>query len=593
MKILLADDDAISRALLKRTLERAGFEVVCFADGQAALDCLLQEDGPRMAILDWEMPKKNGPAICREIRARIDARTLYLIMLTSREAIEDIVSAFDAGADDYLTKPCNPQELKARIQVGMRSLELHDSLIHTADHDSLTGLPNRAHFVKRLASNVRKARQTPDYHFTLLFVDVDRFKLINDSLGHLVGDELMKGMAKRLVHAVRAEATLASPARHGDNRNSYMDLVARIGGDEFVILLEECADIHDGVRVAERIQEELQTPFILSDSEVLVSVSIGISTSEGGTTEASEVLRGADAAMYKAKILGKARYEIDDSSGNADAINLLKLESDLRHAVENEEFEVYYQPIVDLSDGRILSFEALVRWQHPTRGLLYPDVFIPIAEETGLIVPMGVMVMRDACRQTHEWNTRFAFERPLSVSVNVSPKQFAQDTLVGQIRDVLSETGLDAMCLEVEVTENLTMKDAERAVRVLSELSKLGISISLDDFGTGYSSLSYLLRLPIQTLKIDRSFISSIEHTKESLAIVQTIIALSHNLGKTVIAEGIETTEQMEMLRAFHCDLGQGYLFSRPIEAARATEMLEDYAASLAAAEPQEFCIAA
>jgi len=307
MKILLADDDAISRALLKRSLERGGFEVICFADGQAALDCLQEDDGPRIAILDWEMPKKNGPAICREIRARNDARTIYLILLTSREAIEDLVSGFEAGADDYLTKPCNPQELKARIQVGMRSLELHDSLLHTADHDSLTGLPNRAHFVKRLSSNVRKARENPDYHFTLLFVDVDRFKLINDSLGHLVGDELMKAMAARLVRAVRAEDTPGSISRHSDNRNASGDLVARIGGDEFVILLEEFADIHDGVCVAERIQEELQTPFILNDSEVLVTVSIGISTSGGKATEASEVLRGADAAMYRAKMLGKAR----------------------------------------------------------------------------------------------------------------------------------------------------------------------------------------------------------------------------------------------------------------------------------------------
>jgi len=265
----------------------------------------------------------------------------------------------------------------------------------------------------------------------------------------------------------------------------------------------------------------------------------------------------------------------------------------LRRAFENEEFEVHYQPIVDLSDGRILSFEALVRWQHPERGLLYPNEFIETAEETGLIVPMGMMVMRDACRQTREWNTRFGFDIPLSVCVNVSPRQFAQETLVEQVRDVLFETGLNPACLEVEVTENLTMKDVDRAVRLLSELSKLGVSISLDDFGTGYSSLSYLLRFPIQTLKIDRSFVSNIKDTKESSAIVQTIIALSHNLGKTVVAEGIETVDQMDLLRELHCDLGQGYLFSRPVPAARATEMLASYAMSLQEVQAREILLAA
>ncbi len=570
MKILLADDDAVTRTLLKRTLQRAGFEVVSFSDGQAALDCLLTEDGPRMAILDWVMPGKDGPAVCREVRARRNSRAFtYLILLTSKEAVDDVVRGFDAGADDYLIKPCNPEELKARIQVGMRTLQLQDSLIHEAEHDTLTGLPNRAFFVKRLAQCTRKAREVEGYQFALLFVDIDRFKNINDSLGHLAGDDLMKGVAQRLLRAVRADA-----AGSGEQGDETTDLVARIGGDEFVILLEDFAGADDGVRVAERVQTELHPAFTIQEHEVFITASIGISTGGGNTTDSSEVIRGADAAMYKAKLLGKDRYQVNDSSGNNDAVGLLRLENDLRRAVDHEEFEVFYQPIVDLASGNILSFEALVRWRHMGRGMLQPGSFIAAAEETGLIIPIGAWVMRQACKQAQMWNADVAREHPVSISVNVSPRQFMEEDLVKRIGEILSSTGLDPARLHLEVTENLTMQDAGRAVKILTSLSDLGISISLDDFGTGYSSLSYLLRLPIRTLKIDRSFVANIDSSAESSAIVQTIISLAHNLGMKVVAEGIESEAQRELLKTLHCDLGQGYLFSKPVEAARAAEML-------------------
>ena len=576
MKILLADDDAVSRMLLKRLLERSGFEVVCVSDGQSAVDCLLGDNAPRMAILDWVMPVKDGPTVCREIRSTDGAPSVYFILLTSREAIEDIVAGFEAGADDYLTKPCNPEELKARIRVGTRSLHLQDSLIYEALHDPLTQLPNRTFFVKRLAQNVRKAHDIPDYKFALLFVDVDRFKNINDSLGHLIGDELMKGTAKRLFHTVATRTGPLAELPPISASSATGDLVARIGGDEFVILLENITGPEEGVTIAERIDKDLRPAFQLGGHEIFITCSIGISFSQGGATESSEMLRGADAAMYKAKSLGKARYEVNDTSGNAAAIGFLKLECDLRRAIENEEFEVYYQPIVDLTDGTINSFEALVRWHHPVRGLLQPGAFIAAAEETGLIVPMGTWVMREACRQIQEWNTQLRSSRPLSVCVNVSPRQFGEDNLVTRVREVLAETGLDPRCLELEVTENLTMQDVGRAVKLLSDLSRLGIAISLDDFGTGYSSLSYLLRLPIRTLKIDRSFIAEIEHRKNNSVIVQTIIALGHNLNMTVIAEGIENVAQMTTLTKLRCDLGQGYLFAAPVQAHRAAEMLAD-----------------
>ena len=573
MKILLADDDAVSRTILKRLLERAGFEVVCVSDGEAAADCLLAEDPPRMAILDWVMPGADGPSVCRQVRARTGGPSVYLILLTSREAIEDIVMGFEAGADDYLTKPCNPEELKARIRVGMRSLQLQDLLIHEAQHDSLTKLPNRAFFVKRLALSVRRARQVPGYEFTLLFIDIDRFKHVNDSLGHLIGDELMKAVAHRLQRSVRHGAAFSGTEPPYSN-TATGDLVARIGGDEFVVLLDNFAGVQDGVRAAERIQKELQPAFLLGEHEIFITASIGISISKGEATESSEVLRGADAAMYKAKSLGKARYAVNDSSGNGAAIGLLKLESDLRRALDNKEFEVFYQPIVELAGANITSFEALVRWRHPIHGLLQPSLFIPAAEESGLIVPIGAWIMREACRQVQEWNMTLQLSRPIAVCVNVSPRQFGEDDLVKRVRDTLSATGLNPRCLELEVTENLTMQDASRAVKLLTDLSKLGVSISLDDFGTGYSSLSYLLRLPIRTLKIDRSFIANIEHSKESSAIVQTIIALGHNLGMTVIAEGIENAEQRELLSTLRCDCGQGYLFSAPLTATEAVAMI-------------------
>ena len=573
MKILLADDDAVSRRILQRTLERSGFDVVCVDDGNAAVECLLAPDGPRLAILDWVMPGKDGPSVCREIRACADSPYIYLILLTAKESRADVVVGLEAGADDYLTKPCNPDELKARMRAGERILELQDKLIYEAEHDSLTNLPNRAFFVKRLTESVRRARESDGFQFTLLFVDIDRFKIINDSLGHLTGDELMKIIAQRLQLAVRTEGAVGRSIQRRGNQTGT-DIVARIGGDEFVILLGDFADIDDGIRVAERIQKSLKSALLVRGQEIFVTVSIGISTS-GDTIDPEEILRGADTAMYRAKTLGKARYEVSDRTCNAAAAGLFRLERNLRAAIRNNEFILHYQPIVDLHDCRIVSFEALVRWRHPDLGMIQPGTFIPVAEESGLIVAIGDWVMHEACRQAQIWNGGVASEDPVSVCVNISPRQFALDTLVADVRHVLLETGLDPRCLELEVTENLTMQDAGRATKILCDLSQLGVALSLDDFGTGYSSLSYLQRFPIGTLKIDRSFITDIGCSRDSSEIVRAIISLGHNLRMKVIAEGIETEAQMNLLRHLSCDLGQGFLFSRPVERERATAMLE------------------
>jgi diguanylate cyclase (GGDEF)-like protein len=574
VKILLADDDAVSRSVLRRTLERSGFDVVCVDNGQDAAERILAPDGPRMAILDWMMPGKDGPSVCRQLRACASNPYVYLILLTSRDANEDVIMGLEAGADDYLTKPWNPEEMKARVRAGQRVLQLQDRLIHEAHHDGLTDLPNRAFFLERLVDSARKAQDGKDHRVAVLFVDIDRFKSINDSLGHLSGDELMKEVAQRLRHAVRTETVILRKEERRHANRGISDVVARIGGDEFVVLLDDIDSVQDAVRVAERIQAALEPAFLSDGQKIFITASIGISGSDGGPIDTKKILRGADAAMYKAKTFGKARYEIGDPVGDAAAAHLLKLEHDLRSAVEKNELEVYYQPIVALDDFRITSFEALLRWNHPVLGLLQPDSFIPLAEETGLILPIGRWVMRDACRQMQGWNRRFAPADPAAVCVNIAPRQFEPRNLVQCVREILEEIGLEPRFLELEVTENLTMQDAAQAGEILQDLTGLGVSISLDDFGTGYSSLNYLHRFPIRTLKIDRSFIAQIEHCKESCEIVHTIIALGHGLGMKVIAEGIENTAQMELLKILRCDLGQGYLFSPPVPTEKVSEML-------------------
>ena len=574
VRILLADDDAMSRKLLQRALERDGFDVVCVDNGQDAAKLMLAPDGPRIAILDWMMPGEDGPSVCRKIRALDSNPYVYLILLTSRVANEDVVMGLEAGADDYLIKPWNPDEMKARVRVGQRILQLQDRLIHDALHDPLTGLPNRIYFLDRLSESARKAREETERRFAVLFVDIDRFKVINDSLGHLSGDDLMKDVAQRLSLAVRTQTAIYRKRNLRRRESCISDVVARIGGDEFVVLLDNIDGVEDAMRVAERIHTALEPAFLCGEQHVFITASVGISTNEGGATNTSTILRGADAAMYRAKALGKGRYEISDPVGNAAAAHMLKLENDLRDAVENHEFEVYYQPIVALEDCRVASFEALVRWHHPTLGMVSPADFIPLAEDTGLILPIGRWIMRDASRQVQEWNTRFAPADPISVCVNISPRQFELHNLVECVSETLKETGLDACLLELEVTENLTMQDAARASEILRSLADLGVSLSLDDFGTGYSSLSYLHRFPIRTLKIDRSFVANLENCRESREIVQSIIALGHGLGMRVIAEGIENAAQMDLLKIFQCDLGQGYLFSPPIPASRVSEML-------------------
>ena len=426
---------------------------------------------------------------------------------------------------------------------------------HAAFHDALTGLPNRALLTDHLKLAIERARRRADHLFAVLFLDLDRFKNINDSLGHTIGDQLLIAIARRVEGCLRP-----------------MDTVARLGGDEFAILLDGLEDFNVAIHVAERVQNELMQPFNLNGHEVYTTASIGIALSTTGYDHPDNILRDADIAMYRAKDNGKARYELFDTLMHTRAVALLKLENDLRRAIERQEFRVFYQPIVLLETDQIAGFEALVRWEHPERGLVSPDEFISLSEETGLITEIGQWVLHEACRQTRQW--QIALQRPLMVSVNLSGKQFVQANLIDQIKHILHDTDFDPRWLRLEITESVVMENAEAAASMLLQLRDLGAHLSIDDFGTGYSSLSYLHRFPVTTLKIDRSFITRMGEGDENSEIVRTIMTLASNLGMEVVAEGIETEEQLAQLRALKCEYGQGYLFSHPVNAELAGAMV-------------------
>ena len=436
-------------------------------------------------------------------------------------------------------------------------------LLHDAFQDLLTQLPNRGLFTDLLARAVGRLKRHDEYLFAVMFLDLDRFKLVNDSLGHTVGDELLVAAARRLERCVRPG-----------------DTVARLGGDEFAILLDGLKSPSDATRVAERIQLEISQPYTIGGQEVFTTASIGIALSSSGYEKPEHLLRDADLAMYRAKSLGKARYEVFDREMHALSMAQLELENDLRRALDRGEFRVHYQPIVSLATGRPVGFEALARWEHPTRGLIGPAAFIPTAEETGLIIPLGRWVLGEACRTLRAFGQQHPSDPPLTVSVNLSPRQFQQPDLVERVRGALEASGLPAACLRLEITESTVMEHAEPAMAMLAQLRALGVKLHLDDFGTGYSSLSYLPRFQIDALKIDRSFVSGMGPHGENAEIVGVIVTLARNLGMEVIAEGVETAEQLAMLRALRCGQVQGFYFSKPVAPEEVPAVLATLASS-------------
>ncbi|BAT51715.1 diguanylate cyclase/phosphodiesterase with PAS/PAC and GAF sensor(s) [Nostoc sp. NIES-3756] len=427
-------------------------------------------------------------------------------------------------------------------------------LRQNAFYDGLTGLANRALFMEHLQHALQQAKRQKDYLFAVLFLDLDRFKVINDSLGHIKGDQFLITIAQRLGLCIRAT-----------------DIAARLGGDEFTILLEDIQDVSDAIKVAERIQQELKLPLNLDGQEVFTSASIGIALSSTINYDHPEqLLRDADTAMYRAKALGKSRYALFNRDMYANALARLQLEADLRRALARQEFQVYYQPIVSLVSGDIVGFEALLRWQHPERGLLNPVDFVSLAEETGLIVEIGYWVLCEACRQMQAWQVSHPHSSLRKMSVNLCAKQFSQPNLIEQIRQIIQSTGLDASALALEITEGVIAENGDEATATLLQLRELGIEILIDDFGTGYSSLGRLYSFPVSVLKIDRSFVNPMTSDNRNLEIIEIIIALAHKLGMTAIAEGVETQEQVTLLSKLGCESVQGYFFSRPLPSSEA-----------------------
>lgn len=516
----------------------------------------LAEDGIDVVLLDFSLPDSFGIDTFRRLHGAYPE--IPVIVLTSLDDDRLALQAVSEGAQDYLVKKELEQRLLTRsIRYAIERNRAEQQLLHNAFHDSLTGLPNRALFGDRLDMALAGAQRRPAGQFAVLFFDLDRFKNINDSLGHSVGDHLLAALARRL-------ETIVRPG----------DTVARIGGDEFAILVNDMNDVSHAIQVAERILKGFEDPFMIEGNEVFVSASIGIAVHDSNTTDPDSMLRDADIAMYRAKAGGKGRYEIFDPQMHASAVALLKIETDLRGAVDRGEFVMHYQPIVTLKDRKIKGFEGLVRWQHPTRGLVSPANFITVAEETGLIIPLGWWVMEQSCRQVRDWQLRYPMNPPIFISVNVSGRLFVDNNVVEGILDILGRTGLPPESFRLEVTENVILEHSDAVMTKMQQLRAMGVQLSIDDFGTGYSSLSYLQRFQYDTLKIDRSFVSRMEPGTESQAIVETILSLASNLGIGVIAEGIETVEQMIKLRDLDCPQGQGFWFARPLDTIMVEELL-------------------
>jgi diguanylate cyclase (GGDEF)-like protein len=579
--ILIVDDTPDNLHLLSRMLTRQGYNVRKALNGSMALTAA-QTVAPDLILLDIMMPEMDGYEVCQHLKANATTAEIPVIFLSALDDVLDKVKGFQVGGVDYITKPFQFEEVLARVQnqLALRAAELevrilnaelearvkertqqleeaNAKLLQMALHDALTGLPNRALLMTDLNQSIQQAKADPNYQFAVLFLDCDRFKVVNDSLGHLVGDELLILISRRLNLYIKPQNTLA-----------------RLGGDEFAILLTEIPNSHHAIELADQILESFSKPFQLERHEVFINASIGIVIGHDEYNEPEHLLRDADTAMYRAKALGKGQYHIFDPAMHAAALERLQLETDLRRGLEQQELVVHYQPIINLNTGKIAGFEALVRWSHPERGLVPPGLFIPIAEETGLITPIGYWVLSESCRQLRTWQKQNLVNPSVFVSVNLSVKQFSQPNLLEQIDEVLEQSQLPPNCLKLEITESAIMDNEKDVALILKELRKRHILISIDDFGTGYSSLSYLHSFPVDSLKVDKSFVQRLNQEPENVGLIPVIISLAKTMNMSVIAEGIELPEQLMILKELSCGFGQGYFFSKPVPPEKLMELL-------------------
>lgn len=572
--ILIVDDNPTNLDVLFDYLDRAGFDVFVAEDGESTLKRTLYVQ-PDIILLDVMMPGIDGFETCRRLKSNPDTQYIPVIFMTALADTADKVKGFKVGAIDYITKPFHYEEILARIttHLTLQNLQkdlykqnsqlqqeittrkqIEKELFHRAYHDDLTGLPNRTLFMNYLERSIERSKENKDHLFAVLFLDLDRFKLINDSLGHLVGDKLLITMARRLKNSVRLG-----------------DTVARLGGDEFAILLDNIPDANEPKQIADRIQHELALPIKLDGQEVFTTASIGIAIDTKTYTRPEEFLRNADVAMYQAKARGKARYELFDTSLHNQAIARLQLETDLWQALDRRELTVFYQPIVSLINGQITGVEALLRWQHPKLGFVSPAKFIPLAEETGLIEPIGEWLLRTACAQIGAWHA--AENNFFSLAINMSKRQIQQPNIVNLIKEVLHKTQLPPQTLVLEIIEDVLTN--EMNFTTLNELGAMGVKFSVDDFGVD-SSFKLLKEFPLDALKIGEAFVQGITTKASDRAIIMAMINMAHDLNLTIIAKGIETQEQLAFLQQQQCDEVQGYLFSHPISAEQLTELLQE-----------------
>jgi diguanylate cyclase (GGDEF)-like protein len=557
--VLVVDDDAALRAAAVATLEDEGFDVLEASNGREAL-AICTRVTPDVVVLDVTMPDMSGYETCVALREQPGSLDQLILITTGPGDSESIELSFEAGATDYIAKPINFQLLCHRLRYlvrGRRDRQLAEERIaRMAFYDELTGLPNRAFLKRHLPYVIEQARRR-ERAGAVLSLDLDGFKRVNDTLGHAAGDRLLREVGNRLRACLRGGDCVTRADAEGG------DAIARFGGDEFVVVLSDLESMESAAQVAHRIIDVLSKPIVLGSQEFHVNCSVGIAPYPAGEDEPEVLLRNADAAMYDAKRNGGARFQFYCSDMSRRTREALELENRLRHALERGEFELHYQPKVESRSGNVVGVEALLRWRSPERGLVSPLDFIPLAEKTGLIIPIGAWVLRTACAQLRTW-----FEdglKDISVAVNISTRQFRDRDVSQLVRAALAESGLPAGRLELEITEGSLMEDTRYAASVLSELRAIGVRIAIDDFGTGYSSLSYLRCLPVDSLKVDRTFVRDVTENQDSAAIARAILALSHSLRLEAVAEGVETREQLDFLVEHGCPLVQGYFYSRPL----------------------------
>jgi diguanylate cyclase (GGDEF)-like protein len=568
--IMMVDDEATTMEVMQAFLEDAGYQRFVLVEDSPRAMAKIEEFPPDILLLDLMMPEVSGFEILQQIRAHSALTHLPVIILTSSSDAETKLKALDQGATDFLSKPVDPSELILRVRNTLAAKAYQNQLAY---YDSLTKLPNRSLFLDRLAWFLQRAERQNE-NLVMFHITLDQFKRVHNTLGPQVGDQVIMQISERVSSCIRISDVFG----HVTNRVKEVDNLFRVGGDEFSLLCPAMGHAEHAIKLATRILKVMEHPFDANGTEVFIWPSIGIATYPEDAKEMTQLIQCAVGASNQANAHGKGAFYFYSSDLNAQSMERLQMEADLRQAIESEQLVLHYQPQVDVKNGQIQGVEALVRWQKPDGSFVFPDHFIPLAEETGLILPLGEWVLKEACAQWARWQTQGV---TMHVSVNLSAKQFHANNLVQFVMDTLKSHAMDAQYLMLELTESLVMENPEQAVETLNRLIGLGVKLSIDDFGTGYSSLSYLKRFPLHELKIDRSFLKDMTNNPGDCALISAMIYLAHEFNLKVVAEGVEEQGQLDILARLDCDEYQGYFFSRPISALDLVPMLSELSAGV------------